>query len=289
MPTQHKCDPESDCGFTKADSLKNSNTWFCVYFARGHCVEGQNCHYFHRIPTHDDCLNEDDNAKDIFGRSRHATHKDNMTGIGSFNIECRTIYIAGVPLKLLNQNDGSSWLSIQKNQEGGGSKFKDVTSLLYTIFSPWGEVEDISINQRPFRGGCRAYIRYAHRFYAEFAREAMNDQMNIFPDQKDPLLVRWALDGSGNPMDFDNDAEKANFQISQMIRKRPQGASNEINQQKQQQIQKLTPQQKVQKHPQQLVPQISNLKNKNSNNYPSNKRQMKHFAKQAFTQGVQKR
>jgi len=45
---------------------------------------------------------------------------------------------------------------------------------LYKIFSVWGEISDISIrNGIPF-------IQYAHRFYAEFAREAMGDQMEIF-------------------------------------------------------------------------------------------------------------
>lgn len=57
---------------------------------------------------------------------------------------------------------------------------KVLTALIYELFSKWGEVENISISQKGLRGGSRAYIQYAHRYYAEFAREAMNDQMDIF-------------------------------------------------------------------------------------------------------------
>ena len=57
MPALHKCDPELDSGYTKADSMeKRGNAYFCVYFARGCCTEGKNCRYYHRIPIHDDCV-----------------------------------------------------------------------------------------------------------------------------------------------------------------------------------------------------------------------------------------
>jgi hypothetical protein len=94
MPALHKCDPERDSGYTKADNMdKTGNAFFCVYFSRGCCSEGKNCRYYHRIPIHDDCIGQKDNLKDIFGRTRHGSHKDDMTGIGSFNKECRTIFI----------------------------------------------------------------------------------------------------------------------------------------------------------------------------------------------------
>jgi len=64
--------------------------------------------------------------------------------------------------------------------------------------------------------GNSAYIKFAHRFSAEFAREAMTDQMELFPGQGEPLLLKWAVQGSGNPFDFANDQEKAAFEIAQI-------------------------------------------------------------------------
>ena len=48
---------------------------------------------------------------------------------------------------------------------------KDTVRLLYENFSPYGVVEDIYFNQGRFI----AFIKYEHRYYAEFAREAMMD------------------------------------------------------------------------------------------------------------------
>ena len=33
----------------------------------------------------------------------------------------------------------------------------------------------------------------------------MVDQMEVFKDQKEPLAVKWAVEGSGNPFDFQNE------------------------------------------------------------------------------------
>jgi hypothetical protein len=38
----------------------------------------------------------EDNLRDVFGRARHATHKEDHTGIGSFNKECRTLLITEI-------------------------------------------------------------------------------------------------------------------------------------------------------------------------------------------------
>ena len=48
---------------------------------------------------------------------------------------------------------------------------KEIVRLLYENFSPWGEVDDIYFNAGRFI----AYIKYTHRYYAEFAKEAMTD------------------------------------------------------------------------------------------------------------------
>ena len=65
-------------------------------------------------------------------------------------------------------------------------------------------------------GGNQVFIQYAHRFYAEFAREAMSNQMDLFEGQKDPLLIKWAAAGSGNPFDFASEEDKAKFEIAQI-------------------------------------------------------------------------
>jgi len=99
MPALHKCNPEEEAGYTKADTLeKNASAWFCVYFARGCCTEGVNCRYYHRVPTQDDCAKEKDNLRDVFGRSRHASSKEDMTGVGCFNKECTTLFFSGMPM-----------------------------------------------------------------------------------------------------------------------------------------------------------------------------------------------
>jgi hypothetical protein len=45
--------------------------------------------------------------------------------------------------------------------------------VIYEHFCPWGEIEDIHFNSHK----CMAYVKYAHRYFAEFAREAMMDQV----------------------------------------------------------------------------------------------------------------
>lgn len=94
-PSLYRLDVEKDTGYTKADRYEKKNgTYFCVYFARGCCSEGDQCRFYHRVPQHEDIERGlEDNLRDVFGRARHATHKDNHTGIGSFNKECRTLMV----------------------------------------------------------------------------------------------------------------------------------------------------------------------------------------------------
>ena len=155
-PSLYKCNPEIDTGYTKADKFeKKGSTYFCVYFARGACTEGVNCRFYHRTPQEEDLEKaNEDNLRDVFGRARHATHKEDHTGIGSFNKECRTLLVSDITLP------GESVTPV-----------RDMVRLLYEFFSPWGEIEDIHFNSHK----CVAYIKYQHRYFAEFAREAMMD------------------------------------------------------------------------------------------------------------------
>ena len=126
-----------------------------MYFARGACTEGVNCRFYHRIPQEEDLdkANED-NLRDVFGRSRHATHKEDNSGIGSFNKECRTLWITDIQLPTDSL-----------------TPVRDMVRIVYEHFNIWGEIEDIHFNSQK----CHAFIKYKHRFYAEFAREAMLD------------------------------------------------------------------------------------------------------------------
>ena len=131
MPALHKCKPDEQSGYTKSNTLdKAGSGTFCVYFARGCCTEGHNCRYYHRVPNHEDCVKENDHIKDVFGRARHASFKQDMTGLGSFNNECRTLFFSGMSLPKGGDDDPVQAASRQ----------------VYALFSPWGEIEDIHIN-----------------------------------------------------------------------------------------------------------------------------------------------
>lgn len=155
-PSLYKCNPEIDTGYTKADKFnKQGASWFCVYFARGACTEGVNCKFYHRVPQEEDLERaNEDNLRDVFGRARHATFKEDFTGVGSFNKECRTLLITDIALPTDSL-----------------TPIRDMVRIIYEYFSPWGEIEDIHFNSQK----CIAYVKYRHRYYAEFAREAMMD------------------------------------------------------------------------------------------------------------------
>lgn len=116
------------------------------------------------MPTHLDCEKEQDNVRDVFGRTRHASYKTDMTGLGSFNNECKTLFFSGFPV----------------TREGDEDPIKTATKQIYKLFSPWGEIDDIHINQRSSSGGNQVYVSFTHRYYAEFAREAMANQMDVY-------------------------------------------------------------------------------------------------------------
>ena len=76
-PALSRCDPEMDCGYTRADVEKGFKSWFCLWFCKGCCIEGVNCKYYHRIPTLKDCQGVD-NSRDIFGRERFNKDRTDM-------------------------------------------------------------------------------------------------------------------------------------------------------------------------------------------------------------------
>ena len=161
-----RCEPEVDAGYTKADKMEKYSTYFCIHFARGCCVEGANCKYYHRIPTLEEC-EQIDQIRDIFGRARFSDHREDMEGVGSFLKECRTLYVTDFRMPAGNDPIGQMY------------------EILWRHFSPWGDIEDINVHP----GKAEATIRYAHRCMAEFAKVAMSNQSL---DADEILVVKWA-------------------------------------------------------------------------------------------------
>ena len=164
-----RCCVETDAGATKADLCgdKKSRS-FCLHFAKGMCAKGAECHFFHRIPLLEDNQQIDDSV-DCFGRERHAEHRDDMEGTGSFLKPSRTLYVG----------------RLRKEDHGGATGLEKE---LWTQFGEWGELEAINvIANKPI-----AFVRYRCRASAEFAREAMN--LRSLGKHGDVLAVKWAHD-----------------------------------------------------------------------------------------------
>jgi hypothetical protein len=173
IPALNRCNPALDIGYTKADLQEKEGAYFCLYFAKGCCSEGVNCKYYHRVPTLEDCK-KIENLRDVFGRARFATPRNDMGGVGTFTKECRTLHVTGI--KMIDS----------------ANPMKEMMRILYDGFSPFGEIEDI--NYISTKG--IAFIRFSHRCSAEFAKEAMVDQYLI---GEEILTIKWAYEDP-NPM-----------------------------------------------------------------------------------------
>ena len=112
-------------------------------FARGCCANGVNCKYYHRVPCLEDCECIDQ-TKDVFGRARFSTFREDRKGVGSFAKETKALYVSDFRLS---------------GTQNGVTQMYEV---LLRHFSLWGEIEDINI--LPHKG--YAFIKYAHRCMA---------------------------------------------------------------------------------------------------------------------------
>lgn len=109
-----------------------------------------------------------DHTVDIFGRDRNPAHHDGRKrGTGSYERECRSLYIHYGGTALTNE---------------------EVYSRILQEFERWGAVEDIHVVARkPL-----AFVRYRWRAGAEFAKAAAHQQ--VVDGLIEPLDVRWAND-----------------------------------------------------------------------------------------------
>lgn len=165
--SQTKCDPWLDSGWTQADSAKSDDASFCIWFAKGSCSRGSGCKYKHHIPSRSD---ESDQMLDVFGRARHADHKDDMGGVGSFMKECRCLYISEINIDRTHPD------CIQR-----------LEAQLWRLFHPWGPIESIRIIPNKLI----AFVKFEYRSAAEFAKVACADQPCGISEA---INVRWAFE-----------------------------------------------------------------------------------------------
>ena len=210
-PAPTRCHPERDAGWTKATLTSlTERAAFCIHFARGGCAKGSECTYHHRIPTAEDdgAL---DSSRDVFGRERHASHRDDMGGVGSMMSNCRTLYVGGLkrppeiaaaqaaalaaPAAASSRAAASAPASASaSHRPSDGAPPLPPPALMAAWeaevaahFSPWGEVENINVIARL----ATAFVRYRYRAGAEFALMAMANQSL---GRGEVLNVRWAYD-----------------------------------------------------------------------------------------------
>jgi hypothetical protein len=189
-PAADRCKLETDAGYTRADQInaksstssdssnkKNSHKrYFCLHFAHGVCAKGHECTYYHRIPLPEDDARTDE-LFDCFGRQRHAKHKDDMSGTGSFMKPCRTLFVG----------------NLLKSKYDTPQALEDA---IWRHFGEFGELECVNVIHRL----SIAFPRYRLRTSAEFAKEAMHCQAL---DQGEVLSIRWAHDDP-NPVARDS-------------------------------------------------------------------------------------
>lgn len=200
----YRCDPELDAGYTAADTHPGSSeAYFCAFFAKGCCTKGSECRYKHRIPTlEDECTLEW--SRDIFGRERHRDHRDDMSGAGSFNHECRTLFVGG--------------LQIDPTEEDG---IQSLERFLWDTFGAWGDVESVRVIPKKLIG----FVTFAYRVQAEFAKVAMADQN--FGKHGSLLSVKWAHQ-DGN-LKRKNESEELSKRLK-MVRPGQPSLSNQTQQ-----------------------------------------------------------
>ncbi|KAI9226541.1 MAG: pre-mRNA-splicing factor cwc2 [Piptocephalis tieghemiana] len=153
-----RVDIELDSGKTRGTDDKNS--YICVFFARGSCPHGYQCRFRHRLPKISDRLPF---TKDVFGRDLFGQTRDDMGGVGTFMKDHCTLYVGKLPTE------------------------KKTAGIVRRHFQEFGPIERLNFLED--RGV--AFIRYAHRYFAEFAKEAMSNQAL---DEQEIINVRWATE-----------------------------------------------------------------------------------------------
>ena len=176
-----RCDAVLDSGRTRGDDREETSV--CLHFARGRCAAGGECAFLHRLPTAVDDARAS-LTHDVFGRARHATDRADNGGVGSFEkLNVATLFA----------HYGGAFPPLADAER--------VRAAVLADFLEWGPVSDV----RALPTRCVAFVTYAHRSAAEFAKEAMAGQTlrasearardwSTTEKQKHVLTVRWAND-----------------------------------------------------------------------------------------------
>ncbi|KAL1921304.1 uncharacterized protein VTP21DRAFT_11020 [Calcarisporiella thermophila] len=176
-----RCKVATDAGETKGS--KDPGSCFCLYFARGCCPNGFDCRYWHRTPKADEVM---EITRDCFGRERFAQNRDDMGGVGSFQRDNRTLYVGGV------------------------GTYHNTEEVVVRHFQEWGDIETVKLlKTKPV-----AFVTYASRLQAEFAKEAMSGQSL---DKNEILNVRWATEDP-----YKNQKEELKRKVEEMARQSDQ-------------------------------------------------------------------
>ncbi|KAI5310083.1 Pre-mRNA-splicing factor [Ascosphaera atra] len=177
-----RCDVAKDSGYTRADRIPGS--YFCLFFARGCCTKGYECEFLHRIPTIHDLFNPN---IDCFGRDKHSDYKDDMSGVGSFMRQNRTLYVGRIHVT------------------------DDIEEVVSRHFQEWGQIERIRVLVQ--RGV--AFVTYSNEANSQFAKEAMACQSL---DHNEILNVRWAT-VDPNPLSQKREARRIEEQAAEAVRR----------------------------------------------------------------------
>ncbi|GIQ83518.1 hypothetical protein KIPB_004859 [Kipferlia bialata] len=168
----YKCEPERDTGYTRGDTTGTTN--FCIFFSRGSCSKGHKCPFKHHIPSKRE--NDDlELIRDVFGRERHSTHREDMSGTGVFTRDIRTLYIGRLP------DRDSVVADLQREFQ----KFGPIASLRYI------PTLSVAFVEYRFRASAEFAKEATFRASAEFAKEAMHGS-NIGGEEV--INMRWAIE-----------------------------------------------------------------------------------------------
>lgn len=158
-PAATRVNIAKDTGWTAGND--NPAAFICIYFAKGCCPSGSSCRFLHRPPLGED-LHKLSVTHDCFGRERHASNRSDMSGVGTWSKDQRTLYVGKLDP---STND------------------KQVRQ----AFDEFGELECC----RVFADRGFAFVTYRHRGCAEFGYQAMMDQRLGTATM---INVRWAED-----------------------------------------------------------------------------------------------
>ncbi|OQD91951.1 hypothetical protein PENSOL_c046G04645 [Penicillium solitum] len=156
QPAPSRCNIARDSGYTRADRIPGSFFWF-------------------------------NPNMDCFGRDKHSDYKEDMSGVGSFTRQNRTIYVGRITVS------------------------DDIEEVCSRHFAEWGQIE----RTRVLTGRGVAFVTYSSESNAQFALVAMQNQSL---DHEEILNVRWAT-VDPNPMAQKREARRLEEQAAEAVRR----------------------------------------------------------------------